>query len=137
MRDPFERDAEFRRLIQGDEDVNLVRVNLEIARDAVLPISTNARSYLPDRRPGRSGPRALLDRGGARSVIGQINWVMFVEEGFGGTTEGLLRPSEQLSQRGSCRKLGLPDLAVGPLPEVARRAGIGDWIVSTCPCTSP
>ena len=32
MRDPFTRDEHFRRLILGDEDVNLVRINLEIAQ---------------------------------------------------------------------------------------------------------
>ena len=70
MRDPFARDEEFRRLIQGDEDVDLVRVNLEIARDAYPDLDESEALFqieaLADRVRGRCSPGSA-----ARSVIGQ------------------------------------------------------------------
>jgi regulator of sirC expression with transglutaminase-like and TPR domain len=123
VRDPFARDDEFRRLIQGDEDVDLVRVNLEIARDAY-----------PDLEEADilSSIEALADRvrdrcpkgGGARSVIGQINWVMFVEEGFRGNAEDYFDPRNSYLNEVMGRKLGLPISLSVLYQHVARLAGL-------------
>lgn len=124
MRDPFARDDEFRRLIQGDEDVDLVRVNLEIARDAFEEVDEadilERIEALAYRVRDRCSPGA-----GARSVIGQINWVMFVEEGFRGNTQDYFDPSNSYLNEVIGRKLGLPISLSVLYRDVARRVGLG------------
>jgi regulator of sirC expression with transglutaminase-like and TPR domain len=123
VRDPFARDEEFRRLIQGDEDVDLVRVNLEIARDAYPDL---------DEVEVLSEIDALADRvrdrcpagGNARSVIGQINWVLFVEEGFRGNTEDYFDPRNSYLNEVVGRKLGLPISLSLLYHRVARLVGL-------------
>jgi regulator of sirC expression with transglutaminase-like and TPR domain len=123
VRDPFARDEEFRRLIQGDEDVDLVRVNLEIARDAYPDLDeADVLAFLGalgDRVRDRCSPGA-----GPRSVIGQINWVLFVEEGFRGNTEDYFDPANSYLNEVVDRKLGLPISLSILYRDVARRVGL-------------
>jgi regulator of sirC expression with transglutaminase-like and TPR domain len=123
VRDPFARDEEFRRLIQGDEDVDLVRVNLEIARDAYPDLDEadvlDRIDALADRIGERCSPGS-----GARSVIGQINWVLFVEEGFRGNTEDYFDPANSYLNEVVDRKLGLPISLSVLYREIARRVGL-------------
>ncbi len=123
MRDPFSRDEEFRRLVQGDEDVNLVRLNLEIARDAYPDVDEadilERIDTLADRVRERCSPGAA-----ARSVIGQINWVLFVEEGFRGNTEDYFDPANSYLNEVFDRKLGLPISLSVLYRDVARRVGL-------------
>ncbi len=123
MPDPFARDPEFGRLIRGDERVDLARVNLEIARDAY-----------PDLDPGPILARvdALADRvrdrcspdGGPRYVIGQINWVLFVEEGVRGNVEDYYDPRNSYLNDVLDRKLGLPIALAVLYAHVAGRVGL-------------
>ena len=123
MRDPFARDEEFRRLIQGDEDVDLVLVNLEIARDAYPDLDKDdvldRLDALADRVRDRCTPGA-----GARAVIGQINWVLFVEEGFRGNTEDYFDPANSYLNEVFDRKLGLPISLSVLYRAVALRVGL-------------
>ena len=123
MRDPFARDVEFRRLIQGDEDVDLLRIGLEIARDAHPELDETevlARvEELGERVRERCSPGA-----GARAMIGQVNWVMFVEEGYRGNTEDYFDPRNGYLNDVVDRKLGLPISLSILYRDVARRAGL-------------
>jgi regulator of sirC expression with transglutaminase-like and TPR domain len=123
VRDPFARDEEFRRLIQGDEDVDLVRVNLEIARDAYPDLDEadilSRIDALADRVRDRCSPGV-----GARAVIGQINWVLYVEEGFRGNTEDYFDPANSYLNEVVERKLGLPISMSVLYRDVARRVGL-------------
>jgi len=123
VRDPFARDEEFRRLILGDEDVDLVRVNLEIARDAYPDLDEadvlGRIEALGNRVRDRCSPRA-----GVRSVIGQINWVMFVEEGYRGNTQDYFDPGNSYINEVVDRKLGLPISMSVLYQDLARRVGL-------------
>jgi regulator of sirC expression with transglutaminase-like and TPR domain len=123
VRDPFARDEEFRRLIQGDEDVDLVRVNLEIARDAYPDLDEDdvldRLQALADRVRDRCSTGA-----GARAIIGQINWVLFVEEGFRGNTQDYFDPANSYLNEVFERKLGLPISLSVLYRDVALRVGL-------------
>ena len=124
MPNPFARDPEFSRLIRGDESVNLVRLNLEIARDAYPDL---------DEAPILARIEALADRvrercspdGGPRYIIGQINWVLFVEEGFRGNSEDYYDPRNSYLNEVLDRKLGLPIALAVLYAEIAGRVGLG------------
>lgn len=107
MRDPFAQDPEFSRLLRGDEGADLALVSLEIARDldrSLDPASALARiDRLADRIRDRCPPSA-----GARFVIGQINWVLFVEEEFRGNTEDYYDPRNSDLGQVLARKTGIP-----------------------------
>ncbi len=123
MRDPFARDAEFRRLLQGDDDVDLVRINLEIARDSYPELDEagvlDRIEVLSDRIRDRCSPG-----GGVRSTIGQINWVLYVEEGFRGNDEEYFDPRNSYLNEVIGRKRGLPIALSVFYRDVARRVGL-------------
>jgi regulator of sirC expression with transglutaminase-like and TPR domain len=123
VRDPFARDEEFRRLIRGDEGVNLIRLGLEIARDAYPDLdfgSVLAKiDALAERVRGRCSPD-----GGVRYLIGQINWVLFVEERFQGNVEDYYDPRNSYLNEVLDRKLGLPITLSLLYAEVADRVGL-------------
>ena len=81
MRPPFADSPEFRRLLD-DGEADIARVALEIARDAYPDVDPEAGlariDALAERARGRCAPVE-----GYLQVIGQINWVLFVEEGYG------------------------------------------------------
>ena len=119
----FEDSPEFRRLLAGDPAADLTRIALEIARDAY-----------PDLEPGRylGAIEALAERvrdrcaPGARprQVIGQINWVLFVEERFRGNVEEYYDPRNSYLNEVIDRRAGIPiSLSVLYLA-VAARAGL-------------
>jgi regulator of sirC expression with transglutaminase-like and TPR domain len=123
LRDPFAQDIEFRRLIQGDEDVDLVKVSVEIARDAEFDFE-EAEVYatietLGDRVRERCAPGA-----GFRSVLGQLNWVLFVEEQFQGNVEDYYDPRNSYIQEVIRRKLGLPILLSILYKAISDRVGV-------------
>ena len=123
MRDPFARDEEFGRLIQGDGDVDLVRINLEIARDAYPDLDQADILDRIESLAERVRDRCLPD-GGPHYMIGQINWVMFVEEGFQGNVEDYFDPRNSYLNEVLDRKLGLPIALSLLYAEVAARAGL-------------
>ena len=123
VRDPFARDPEFRRLIQGDEDVDLVRVNLEIARDAYPDLDPAEVLGKLDALVDRVRDRCSPD-GGVRYLIGQVNWVLFVEEGYRGNIEEFYDPRNSYLNEVVDRKLGLPITLSLLYAYVAGRAGL-------------
>src|SRR3954464_6789433 len=82
---PLEESPEFLRLLRGEPRPDLVRVTLEIARDAHpdldLELYLGKIEALADRVRDRCAAGAK-----PRSILGQINWVLYVEEGYRGNT---------------------------------------------------
>jgi regulator of sirC expression with transglutaminase-like and TPR domain len=107
VRLPFRDSPEFRRLLDGDPGADLTRVALEIARDAYPEVAPEP--YLEkiealalrvrERCPADSRPR---------QVLGHINWVLFVEEGFHGNTEAYQDPRNSYLNEVIDRKTGIP-----------------------------
>jgi regulator of sirC expression with transglutaminase-like and TPR domain len=81
VRQPFSDSPEFRRLLAGDGAADLLRVALEIARDAYPNLDIESylarMEELAHRVRGRC---AAIDR--PRAVLGQINRALYEEEGF-------------------------------------------------------
>jgi regulator of sirC expression with transglutaminase-like and TPR domain len=123
VRDPFARDEEFRRLIRGEKDVDLVRVNLEVARDAYPDLDEAQILCRIDAIADRVRERCSPD-GGTRYMIGQINWVLFVEEGFRGNVDNYYDPRNSYLNEVLDRKLGLPITLSILYARVADRAGL-------------
>ena len=103
----FANSPEFQRLVSGAEDVRLARIALEIARDAYPDLDVE--SYLKrieefaDRARSRFRPGALV-----RDIIGQINWVLYVEEGIGGNWDEYYDPRNSYLNEVLDRRLGIP-----------------------------
>ncbi len=107
MRVPFAESPEFRRMLRGEPATDLTRIALEIARD-VYPDLDEGRylgklADLASRVRERCPPEAK-----ARHVLGQINWVLFVEEGFRGDTEDYYDPRNGYLNDVIDRKAGIP-----------------------------
>ena len=123
MRSPFAESPEFERLLRRDARPDLTRIALEIARDAY-----------PDLEPGPYLERieALAARvrdrapaaAKARQVLGQINWVLFVEEGFQGNTEDYYDPKNSYLNQVIERKTGIPISLSVLYRAVAHRLGL-------------
>ena len=123
MRSPFVGSPEFERLLRRDARPDLTRIALEIARDAY-----------PDLEPGPYLERieALAARvrdrapaaAKARQVLGQINWVLFVEEGFQGNTEDYYDPKNSYLNQVIERKTGIPISLSVLYRAVAHRLGL-------------
>lgn len=123
MRSPFAGNPEFERLLRREARPDLTRIALEIARDAY-----------PDLEPGPYLERieALAARvrdrapaaAKARQVLGQINWVLFVEEGFQGNTEDYYDPKNSYLNQVIERKTGIPISLSVLYRAVAHRLGL-------------
>ncbi|MFO0910041.1 MAG: transglutaminase-like domain-containing protein [Isosphaeraceae bacterium] len=129
MRSPFARSPEFLRLVSPADDpsgarsVDLGRIALEIASDAYPELDIDA--YLG--RIGALADRArhrctALDR--LRQVLGQINWVMFVEEGFRGNVEEYYDPRNSYVNEVLDRKTGIPISLAVVYARVAESFGV-------------
>lgn len=107
MPDPFASSPEFRRLLAGDPDADLTTIAFEIALDAHPELDVtayrrriaNLAERVRDRCPPGSRPR---------SVLGQINWVLFVEEGYRGNLQDYYDPDNSYLNRVIDRKVGIP-----------------------------
>jgi regulator of sirC expression with transglutaminase-like and TPR domain len=104
---PFAGSPEFQRLLRREPGADLVRIALEIARDAYPEL--DAEHYLA--RIDALGVR-VRERcpAGAklRQVLGQINWVLFVEEGYQGNTDDYHDPRNSYLNEVIDRKMGIP-----------------------------
>jgi regulator of sirC expression with transglutaminase-like and TPR domain len=123
MKAAFEDSPEFRRLMSRDELADLTRVALELARDvypALDPSITLARiDTLAERVRDRCPEGA-----GLKHLLGQINWVLFVEERFRGNAEEYYDPRNSYLNDVIERRLGIPiSLSVLYLA-VAERIGL-------------
>jgi regulator of sirC expression with transglutaminase-like and TPR domain len=104
---PFADSPEFRRLLAGESDVNLARIALEIARDAEPHLDIDAYlariAALAERARERCGPHPK-----ARAILGQVHWVLFVEEGFRGNVDDYYDPRNSYLNEVLDRKRGIP-----------------------------
>ena len=103
----FPDSPEFQRLIAGDDSVQLARIALEIARDAYpdldIPAYLERIQKLAERVRVRCRPRAKV-----RDILGQINWVLFVEEEIRANHEDYYDPRNSYLNEVLDRRLGIP-----------------------------
>lgn len=127
MRDPIRLSPEFRRLreaVPGEgPDPDLVRIGLEIAGDVYpgldpVPYLTRVEEFVGRVRDRCASP----DR--PRQVIGQINWVLFVEEGFHGNGDAYDDPRNSYLNEVIDRKKGIPISLSVLYWRVAERLGL-------------
>jgi regulator of sirC expression with transglutaminase-like and TPR domain len=107
VRAQFADSPEFQRLVMGANNVKLARIALEIARDAYADLDIEAYLKRIEALAARASSRF---RPGAnpRDIIGQINWILYVEEGFGGNREEYYDPRNSYLNEVLDRKLGIP-----------------------------
>jgi regulator of sirC expression with transglutaminase-like and TPR domain len=103
----FPDSPEFARLVAGLDDVRLARVALEIARDAQPELDIESYLQKIDRLAERARDRC---RPGSkvRDVLGQINWVLFVEAGLRANEEDYYDPRNSYLNEVLDRGLGIP-----------------------------
>ena len=107
MRSPFVESPEFLRLLNDEGRPDLLRVALEIARDAYPQLDPGPYLERVDALADRARDRvAAADR--PRQALGQINWVLFVEEGFRGNTDDYYDPRNSYLNDVLDRKTGIP-----------------------------
>ena len=106
-REPFAESPEFQRLLRNDPGTDLVRIALEIARDAYPGLDPAPYEARIDALAARARERcAAVDK--PRQVLGQINWVLFVEEGFQGNAGEYYDPRNSYLNEVLDRKTGIP-----------------------------
>ncbi len=104
---PFADSPEFRRLAAGERPVNLARIALEIAADAYPSLDVEA--YLARIGELTERVRPRCPRGASvRDILGQINWVLFVEEELRGNHEDYYDPRNSYLNDVLDRRLGIP-----------------------------
>ena len=119
----FSDSPEFLRLLRGEDEPDLTRLCLELARDAYPAL--DARSYLAriddlaDRVRDRCPEGAKV-----RHILGQINWVLFVEEGFRGNVEDYQDTRNSYLNEVLDRKLGIPISLSALYLAIAERLGL-------------
>jgi regulator of sirC expression with transglutaminase-like and TPR domain len=107
VRAPFDDSPEFQRLLRRDPQADLVRVGLEIARDAYPHLDPEPYIARVEALVGRARDRcAAVDR--TRHVLGQINWILFVEEGFQGNSGDYYDPRNSYLNEVLDRRTGIP-----------------------------
>lgn len=104
---PFADSPEFQRLLADAGEVDLARVALEIARDTYPEISIE--SYLQKIETLTDRARSRYRAGAkVRDILGQINWVLFVEEKFRGDEDDYYDPRNSYLNEVLDRGLGIP-----------------------------
>jgi regulator of sirC expression with transglutaminase-like and TPR domain len=123
VRSPFAESPEFLRLLRREARSDLVRITLEIARDADPDLDIDHYlgkiEGLAGRVRDRCAPGAKT-----RAVLGQINWVLYVEEGFRGNTEDYYDPANSYLNRVIDRKAGIPITLSVLYATIAARVGV-------------
>ena len=127
MASPFAHNPEFRRLL-GPQPApgwkpDLARIALEIATDAYPSLDPDAYLARVDALAERVRDRCA-DLGRLRQVLGQINWVLFVEEGFRGNAEDYYDPRNSYLNEVLDRKTGIPISLSVLYWRVAERVGL-------------
>ena len=123
MRSPFAGSPEFERLLRRDARPDLTRIALEIARDAYPDLEPGPYLEWIEALAARVRDRAPA-AARARQVLGQINWVLFVEEGFQGNTEDYYDPKNSYLNQVIERKTGIPISLSVLYRAVAHRLGL-------------
>ena len=107
VRRPFAESPEFRCLIEGERPVSLSRIALEIARDADPSVEIEPYLGKIDGLAERVRQRCSKDAR-PKAVLGQINWVLFVEEEFRGNEAEYFDPRNSYLHDVLDRKTGIP-----------------------------
>lgn len=124
MAEPFGGSPEFRRLVRGEGPVDLARLALELAADAREGLDTEP--YLGAIDGYAARVRDRCPQGASlRAILGQINWVLFVEERFRGNADDYYDPANSYLDRVIDRKLGIPISLSALYLAVAERVGLG------------
>ncbi len=104
---PFADSPEFRRLAAGEQPVDLARIALEVAADAHPGLEIE--DYLGRLAELAERVRPRCPRGaGVRDILGQINWVLYVEEELRGNQEEYYDPRNSYLNEVLDRRLGIP-----------------------------
>lgn len=103
----FECGPEFRRLVSGDNQADLTRIALEIARDAEPALNAARTLAKFDEFADRVRERCRSGAGG-RHLLQQINSVLFTEEGLRGNSAHYDDPRNSYLNQVLDRKLGIP-----------------------------
>jgi regulator of sirC expression with transglutaminase-like and TPR domain len=104
---PFPESPEFRRLAAGERPVSLARIALEIAADAYPDLNVEAYLARIAELTERVRPRCPRSAS-VRDILGQINWVLFVEEELRGNHEEYYDPRNSYLNEVLDRRLGIP-----------------------------
>jgi regulator of sirC expression with transglutaminase-like and TPR domain len=119
----FADSPEFERLLEGEGDICLARIALEIARDAYPELNVedylNRIADLAARVRDRCRPEAKLHH-----VISQINWVLFVEEEIRGNQSDYYDPRNSYLNEVLDRRLGIPISLSVLYREIAQQLGL-------------
>jgi len=123
VRDRFNESPEFARLLRGDESVDLVRINLELARDADPEVDPDDCLAAIDALADRVRPRCPTDAGAAQELA-QINEVLFVEDEYRGNVADYFDPRNSYLNEVVERRLGIPISLAILYAAVAGRLGL-------------
>jgi len=104
---PFYDSPEFLRLLRGEVEPDLTRLALEVARDAYPDLNAIDQITKIDALASRVRDRCP-EGAKTRHILGQINWVLFVEEGFRGNQDDYQNPRNSYINEVLDRKLGIP-----------------------------
>jgi regulator of sirC expression with transglutaminase-like and TPR domain len=104
---PFAHSPEFQRLVAGARDVQLARVALEFAVDAYPGLDVETYLERIKQLAGRVRERCATGAK-VREILGQINWVLYVEEELRGNDEGYGDPRNSYLNEVLDRRLGIP-----------------------------
>lgn len=103
----FGNSPEFEKLLEGADHPSLIRIALEIAADAYPDL--DIAYYLGKADQLAERIRARCEQGAKpRKVLGQINWALFVEEGYEGNRENYFDPRNSYLNEVIDRKTGIP-----------------------------
>jgi regulator of sirC expression with transglutaminase-like and TPR domain len=114
---------EFSRLLAGDPRVDLARIALEIARDQDPEVDV-------ERALDQIGAlaRRIQDRcpqgGDATTILKQIQWALFIEDGFHGNRDEYYDPRNSDLNQVIARKTGIPITLCILYRAVAKRLGL-------------
>ena len=114
---------EFRRLLRGDDQADLSKVAFEIARDAYPGLDPSAYLGRIDALAERARDRCR-DGANLKQILGQINWVLFVEEGLKGDEESYYDARNSYLNEVLDRRLGIPISLSVLYMAVAERLGL-------------
>jgi regulator of sirC expression with transglutaminase-like and TPR domain len=120
---PFADSPEFLRLLRGEDEPDLTRVAMEIARDSYPTLDVPAYLARIDLLADRVRERCP-EGAKPRHILGQINWVLFVEEKFHGNEEDYYDARNSYLNQVLDRKTGIPISLSALYLAVADRLGL-------------
>jgi regulator of sirC expression with transglutaminase-like and TPR domain len=114
----------FEDLLNGMRPADLERIALEIAADLDPAVDAEAALARLDQLADRLRPR-LAKHSDPAETLRQINWALFVEEGFHGNQENYHDPGNSLFHEVLERRTGIPITLSLVYRGVAMRVGLG------------